>query len=466
MARTALVVLLFLAIATPAHAGGTVFSHPSPELYGDAVLAGERVVWVTRSESPDGIEFHRARVDGSDHAITHVAAPVNPSGGNRAFFAFDASARRLAAGLHLLRCTDCKYQSYESQFSRTLSGSLDGPLDEIARCSEGGGANPLPVDPRIAVSGDVVAVRSPCRTQITVYDLATSPPQTREYPGAFFFRVAGDFLASQDGDGVVVRNWRSGEEVLRLPDAAGFDLQPDGKLAFVARSGEQRPVMWASPASPVPREVAPHSAGATRIANDRIAHGRPGGGVTVRTLGGDVLADSAVARLGDFDGGQVAWAARVCTRVVVATWDLAGEPPVTPAGDCPLAALRSTTLRAWFAAVSAEHWATVKIVCPPDPPLGCEGSLALLAPDGRPRPKRRGLIDFARGSYRLEPGERATVRLDFVPGGLCAVRRNALRPIFHAGGHPLYAPPGARAKRRRVALVGVRSYVDRCEPRT
>ena len=469
MARLGALTLLLLAVlAAPAQAGGTLFTRLTHEQVGGVSLAGDRVVWAAIAGDREGLDLHRTTFDGGSDSVTNARIPSIGLSGSSPSIAFGASPVRLAATVHVIYCApDCKYQSYDTAYSRTLSGPPGGPLAEIDRCAEGYRGPGYVSEPvQVRVDGHVVAHRSPCRPEVVVTDTAAGGEPVRFASLAYEpFALAGGFLAFREGSELVLREWRSGAQRLRIPDVLGFDVQADGKVAYTVHRGTARPVLWASPDSPTPTEVAPDSASGPQIAQDRIAFARPGGGVTVRTVGGDPVGVSERARLGDFDGERVAWATRPCSMLAIATWDLRGEAPAFAGGPCPLAALRSRRLRGRVEPPPTRDWVPVKVVCPPEPPVGCLGALELLAPDGRRPPQRTDLVGFGHASYFLPPGGRTTARIDIRPGELCAVLGGARRPILESRAFGTYGGPPPRAKRRRVVLSGLDSAIAGCRRR-
>ena len=469
MARLgALTLLLLLALAAPAHAGGTLFTRLAYEQIGGASLAGDRVVWAAIADDREGLDLHRTSFDGRSDSVTNARIPTIGLSGSSPSIAFDASPVVLAATVHVVYCApDCKYQNYDTAYSRTLSGPPGGPLAELERCGEGHRGPGYSSEPvQVRVDGQVVAHRSPCRQEVVVTDTAAGGEPVRFRAPAYEpFALAGGFLAFREGSELVLREWRSGAERLRIPDVLGFDVQADGRVAYTVQRGTARPVLWASPDSPTPSEVAPDSAGGPRIAQDRIAFARPAGGVTVRTVGGEPVGVSPRARLGDFDGTRVAWATLPCSMLAIATWDLGGEPPAFSEGPCPLAALRSRRLRGRVEPPPTRDWVPVKVECPPEPPVGCLGALELLARDSRRPPQRTDLVGFGHSSYFLPPGGRATARINIRPGELCAVLGNARRPILESRGFGTYGGPPPRAKRRRVVLSGLDGAIADCRRR-
>jgi hypothetical protein len=170
-------------------------------------------------------------------------------------------------------------------------------------------------------------------------------------------RMAGTMVAFHASGGYVVHDVASGADVLSIPDSAlpgavhAIDVQSDGKLAvatgkapvFGGGAVDATQIVWASPADPAPKVVAPGPAfRGLRMAGDRFAFLRLGAAsdeLVVRDLQG---VDTIVARFDaagpfDFDGTRAAWARRTCDATEVMMRPAAEQPADEHRIDvCPL----------------------------------------------------------------------------------------------------------------------------------
>jgi hypothetical protein len=144
-----------------------------------------------------------------------------------------------------------------------------------------------------------------------------------------------------------------------------------------------------------------------RLANDLIAYSVPtfnpqgptrGGIFVVRALDGSLVAEAA--DLGappqfDFDGRRLAWITRPCQLGAFVIWDLHGDPPALPSGQCaaPRIGRRSIRIR--------DRRLHVKLTCPMRPALGCEGYIVARAKSAR---NRRRHVSIASGDFGFPPG--------------------------------------------------------------
>lgn len=449
----ALALLLVLAAAPAASAGDTLVTQGTRALWAEPVFAGERIAWVTLApgEPAPGYELHLAAPDGSGHRSQVVAAPPAYEYRHRSV-SLAASARRVAASIHQGYYTSKKGGTFRADYSAVLSGPPDAQLEPFAvPC-----ATDAYLHRAVAVDGDAVAYVV-CGSKVVVRDYETG--RDHELPPAGSVSLAGPYIATHDYRQVVVWEWRTGEARLRIEGPIEWaDVQSDGTVAFVRREGTRYPVEVASPSEPAPRRLAEDSARSVQIARNRVVFGALPG-VTVRTLDGTEVAASRSGRVGDFDGERLAWGLQPCALVALVTWDLQGEAPALPAAPCPMPSLRSAMLRAKIRPYPGPERVSIELDCPPEPALGCGGSIGLYSRDGRSKrgdPSRR--IDLASGGYALMPGERRTVKLPYRPGRVCIARHHGRRPILilrHSGLHP-------SVKHHRVQVAGLDRAIAAC----
>jgi hypothetical protein len=464
VARLTLTLALFLAIAAPAHAAGTQFASGVDPLLAGPVPAGDRVAWAT--QSPEGVDVQVAGRDGSARTLHRIPAALGVPG-TRAFLAFAASERRTATALYVQFCDlPCKYQWYEPRYRGTLTAPLgDRParLDGDCRATEDW-------NPAVDVWGDVVAHDDACAKQTVVRDLGAPPgePAVFTYPPGEALRLAGPYLAiregaarNQVGDGaLVVREWRTGAERLRIPGKHDdVRLQPDGKVAFVRRQGNSTDLVWASPEQPEPRVIAAGEDGpVVGLVDDVVAYGEQRS-LILRRLDGELVGSAPGAT--DFDGRRFTGVARPCAVAFVATWALGDERPQPPAGACPLAGSRREVLRS-YREPPGSRAADARLACPADVVLGCGGFARLVAPHRR----TRRAVALGGGAFALMPGATGEVRLYLERPALCAAGRNALRPVLEIVATRRSDAGPDRTKRRRVRLTGIERTLAKCEGRT
>jgi hypothetical protein len=436
--RALLVLALFLVAAAPAHASGTLFGTGAREVVGGPDSAGDRVAWADqRGENVVGL--HVAGPDGAARVTRTVGTPDYRFGS--LLVDFSASAQRWAFSYFASRCDGKQVCDYSSD-------SLTAPLGEQPQQALGRRCS-MASDPfgsfEVRVSDAAVAYS--CNKAVRVRDFGPSPTEDdTEYPGRSF-AVAGSFLAVvEEPTALVVHDWRARTERLRFPGARLGLLQPDGKVAF-ARPGDGA-VVWASPESPEPRVVA-EGASLYGFAHDRVAVYKDGR-LEVRGLDGSVLAAAtspANAHSLSFDGNRFAWWTKPCAQLMIATWDLQGEPPLAPTARCPRAGNRNKVLRANTNEPGSHGFGSIraKLECPPEPPLGCKGVL-----DVRLGP---GKLRLARGTYDLLPGQTRWAEFGLLKGRICKAGSAALGPVqLTIDG----------VKRRWVKIGGIREAVSKC----
>ena len=460
VARLALTLALFLAVAAPAHAGGTQFAAGVDASLAGPLLAGDRVAWAT--ESPKGVDVQAAAHDGSARTLRRIPATLGVPGA-RPYVGFAASERRTATALYVQFCSlPCKYQAYEHRYRGTLSaplGQQPARLDGDCRATEDW-------NPVVDVWGDVVVHDDACAEQTVVRDLG-APPGERQvftYPAGEDVRVAGSFVAiregarlNQVGEGaLVVREWRTGAERLRIPGKHdNIRLQPDGKVAFVRRQGSSTDLVWASPEQPEPRVIVAGEDGPVRrLVDDVVAYGEQGS-LILRRLDGELVGSGPGAT--DFDGRRFAGLARPCAIGFVTTWALGEEPPRPPAGACPVAGSRRHVLLSYREPPGGRA-ANARLACPADVVLGCGGFARLVAPHRR----TRRAVDLGGGAFALRPGATGEVQLDLERTALCAAGRNALRPVLEIAATRRSDGGASRTKRRRVRLTGIDRTLAKC----
>lgn len=456
--------LLLVAFAAPAQAETTLFGSGVRYPVAGPILAGDRVAWVTRADAE--LEVHTAALDGSARSVRAIEAPVASSGA-AAFVRFAASDRRVAAGVYVRYCAlPCKYQYYEPTYRATLSAPLgEQPVRLEEECRPR-----VDESPSVDVWEDVVAYRDACAARTVVRDFSpgAGDPAVLELPAGQLVRIAGAYVAVREGppsgeagdSALVVRDRRTGAERLRIPEKVeSFDLQPDGKVAFVRRRAGGSDLMWASPEQQQPRMVVQGEEGPVqRLVDDNAVVGARSTLAVVRLDGYLVFSGGRDAV--DFDGTRLLGVINPCAVVGIATWELGEDPPTMPDGRCPLPGSRRSVLRA---DLDRGRYGTTAalLACTDRPALGCRGRVSLTARDARPG--RSGWIDVATGTYALLPGETAEVRLDFTKRGICATGRSALRPVLQVFSRGRGELGLESHKKRRVRLAGIKRAMAACD---
>ena len=437
-----LVALLGLVVASPAYAAATVAPIRSPFI-GGPVFAGERIAWAAPATG-GGYDVNTQEPDGSGVVTQHVPAPGVPPR-SASLLRLEASGQRVGLGIDAFRCevSDCHTMVTEPSYRGRLSAPPGQPLQPVGSgCTsrdDCAGPHYCRSTPLVDVYADAMAYSS-CAATLVVHDFAPgASPVEREFSDADQGRLAGSMAAARlpaavlgGHDQVAVRNWRTGAELYRFEIAYQFDVQDDGKLAFIRQVPHPHTtryeIDWASPSEPVPHPVATvdDPVSVLRIAGNRIAFmvgdgllGQPN--LQVRSLDGTLVASApANASAGglDFDGTRATWAEEPCKIVSILTWDLPGAAPSVP-HNCPPA--RALTRRA---RIAHHHKLRLKLSCMPDPRLGCTGDVTVTALTKAHHHPRQVL---AKNLYSLDPGIKRTLKLGLGKRRFCADRKGKVR---------------------------------------
>jgi len=421
-------VLTFLAAATAtvvperAIAGGSLIPTVVPSSYGrqdeagsvGPALAGDHVIWARTARH--GYDVVTQAIDGSTARHDRISAPTD---GERAM-SLTASPRRFALSIGIMRATvpSCKACTYITAYDALFTARVGTPPQLVHRCTEAKGCGPRCARTDTDVSEDVV-IDSRCLETLTLRDYGTgATPPVKRYD-ACGGKLAGNVLAMnvpgrcEPTAETVVDNWRTGTRMYALkPPVGGFDVQADGKLAFPEFvSSSKTGVDWASPAEPFPHRIAtiPYWSGTVfRFTNDLIAYAEPtfnpqgptlGAIFEVRRLDGSIVAhtsDAGSPPRFDFDGRRLVWVTRPCELGAFVVWNLQGEPPAMPSGQCPAPHVAQRSVR-----IGDDRRLHFKLNCPREPALGCEGFISARAKRAR-HPHR--LAYLASGYFKFPPG--------------------------------------------------------------
>ncbi len=306
--RRLLVVLVLLACAAPAQAAPRSLAYSQFGVR--SALAGDLALFTRGSGA---------------YAVPTAGGPAR----RIFFFAAEAEVPRLAASP-----TRAAISVERDERIQVFSGPPSGPWAELDRA---GSAVGLQVDgDRLytfsfgtTIETSSITVRDP--------DPHTVPfPAGRDAIGADF---AGDLVAYETGNRLIVRDWRTGAQrtAAKLPDdfVASIDLRDDGRAVVATDEGE----LFDVPPGGVARRLA-RNAGKPRFAGEHIVFVRgPGpsgvGALRVIDPSGRVRAFGVpTTRLGDFttDGSRVLWEANGCLMIAPVTDPIARAPGP---GPCP-----------------------------------------------------------------------------------------------------------------------------------
>ncbi|HEX8206150.1 MAG TPA: hypothetical protein VF587_08835 [Solirubrobacteraceae bacterium] len=407
---------------------------PGPNHFAGPRFAGDEILWAERAGRQLAVV---ADGPGGRREVGRVPGFDADTGLGRSFF-LDAADGRVALASYRDPCwyDDCKYAGSDlSRRGEFHTGLLAGPLERIETVPDewchgaraGGGAAAAECFDRFEVR-EADGARRTYRTRSTRAPLGS---------------LAGELVALRDGDeALVVRRRATGEELLRVNEAAGsFDLGPDGTLAFVRANGEPA---WASPADPAVHPLPGGPATDVVLAGDEVALRRKEGGFSrfqvVRLDGGFGSSHDASATEGgyDFDGRRIAYVRRPCTRAEVRVFDTEATPPrqelLVVGCEPPEASIRRRVAR--------DRRVSVAFRCPA-PRRGAAGCYAgadaqLVWRDRRGRRHRSSLTSRHR-PVMLEFGERTSLTFGLRPRHLARARRGGLvlvLGVYSGGGAP------------------------------
>lgn len=322
MAAAALAALVLVAGAVPATAGVEVarFEMGGASFDPGPALMGDDVVW---AEPVSGGAVVRTARAGRGEART-LARLAGPPRSRIDWVDLSASAEAWAAGFTAAFDDEA---GYRWTLSEVVAAERGTPARRLVSCGRG----PGPV--AVSLWGRTLASRiDPCDglpTGIDVRDPFDSAAPSARLASAGAFEIAGEWIANADGDAFVVREWRTGREVLRRAaerEQGPFALAGDSTLAYSYGVGRRSRLEVSGPAGT--RRLAETRGGFTDV---RIAHGR------VATLKFDfrsfttsllvfdlatgrrrmVATDLLASRL-DFDGRRLTWLEPTCRGARVA----------------------------------------------------------------------------------------------------------------------------------------------------
>jgi hypothetical protein len=357
---------------------------------------------------------------------------------------------------------DCKYQDYSTVFTDLITGPAEGPLTSVRSCIRR--CDSKPCEDVMGASGHVVLFTACVYGAWRLHDFATG--QDVPIPHLERAVIAGDFIANNDYSEITLHNWRTNTKVLSVPVTAAspwIALQADGKLAYADGDRtypQQRELLVVSPSAPTPKRVLLTGADLRPLAfaGDRILYqangtriGRPVFGV-VGLDGRDVVPERTGTNWTGFDGRRLVGVDTACGLDGIVEWDLQGEVPSLPAGQCPAMTVARASRN-----VTRTNALRVKVACPAAPALGCRGSVSVIA---SPKPKRSPRPSTIYVS--VAPGEStvATVRLPW--SSLCRPKRGKVTlSVETTSGGGDQANPAGRWK-GRLSVGGVKKIPRAC----
>jgi hypothetical protein len=227
-------------------------------------------------------------------------------------------------------------QAWVAGFTATFYGQFESTtaLSEIVGARRGGSATRIascdrtPGRAEVSLSGLQLASHiDPCRGGPA--DLEVRDPFESAEPSARLgftgpFVLAGDRLAMTERDAFVVREWRTGRELLRRVAGrpgyqTSFDLDADGTLAYSYVAGGRSRLEVAGPAGTRRLAAGGRGVGEVRIADGRVAALVSDTAQTVsivvvdaRTGKRRIVARRLLTTRMDFDGRRLTWLEPTC----------------------------------------------------------------------------------------------------------------------------------------------------------
>lgn len=384
------------------------------------VLSGNSVLWITAGSDGSTVVKRVAPDQAPENIATFPAVKHGPG-----ILTLLASPQAMALKQYVQYCAvGCGAGAdvvADAVFAAPLGGAVQclGGFTPHERCEDYTG---LP-----SLSGTLVALGRSEGTAI--YDLSNgdrAPLAVVPLTGA---QISGDMVAGRPLDGaqdaLEVRDWRTGQTVLRLDGGVNglLSVSDDGTVVFRGPPDQllSYDVEWASPREPQEHPITPvRREWAVQARGDEVAVAttRFRGSVGVAQLsvygldGQRLAADTEPAlRLPDpvrhesawdFNGQQLAWVSEPCTTRTLVVTDVAAPVPPHPEGRCPAAAFVGPV--AWTGSRLL-----VTLRCPPTGTLGCAGRMVLVAHRGHGIRRNNSYV-LAQRQPGLEPGARRILR--------------------------------------------------------
>ena len=399
---------------------------PTSRLVTGLSLAGDAVAWG---------EVSRSRVDARG---TWTVRLVRPGGRARTRFSSQVppfSGGALAASPDHLAVSPDATLHRAGGASRLFVGPLEGALQRIDPSLLS--AKPIEWSGSLLATNEVYPQQGGFAGRLAIRDAATgfAPQSVGELPTGDI-RIAGDYIALATPVNFIGLPLGQGDlrlDVVRLVDRqpvysvtlpnterVDFDLQADGKLAWLSPGGQRadgRPTLgtleWSSPAEPwahpLTKSVVSWSTLRVRLVDDHVVFARPAGGANRQYSVQPWITDLAGAAhpvwfalpppvASDFDGTRLAVAAGGCIWMGDVREALAGPP----AGLCP----QYVTGEGKRKIRRGGSRYVYAFPCLMAPRSGCRG-IARLEVSKRERGRRRVV---ARRKYRAGQGRVARVR--------------------------------------------------------
>jgi hypothetical protein len=315
----------------------------------------------------------------------------------------------------------CKYQSYTQRLSEVLAGAEGTVAVVVAGCGFAPGeascdarSRPCGAATTPFAAGSLVG-SSQCGIEVwrpgePTPVLAVPAPSAFPSPSVLAGMNGHELVTAvldYAGSGTITERDAVSGAVLRTIDVTRVGsvlLGDDGAIAYTTGpSGAVGPHLWLAAVGQPPRDLGPLPSYSmlAGFAHDRFLVAAQGdvGGVEVRGLDGALIARLPALVPSAFDGDHVAYALQPCQASSIIVAPIDAPTPVLPTCVSPEpdgAALAGGVLR-------------VTLRCPPDPRLGCQGTLRVVLSRRRTGPGSRGTQSLPTVDYTVAPGAATTV---------------------------------------------------------
>jgi hypothetical protein len=215
------------------------------------------------------------------------------------------------------------------------------------------------------------------------------------------------------GNGTITEHDVLTGAALRVLDVAGagsIHLNDDGAVAYIAGRAEGAQHLWLAAVGQAPRDLGPLPPYSRLLgfAHDRFLLSAEGDNtsVDVRAIDGSPIARLPAVVPSAFDGDHVAYAVQPCQASSIVVAPIQALAPLLSRCQTPppgTAVLAGGVLR-------------TPLRCPPDPQMGCQGTLRVVLAHRHTGPGSRGTHSLPTVDYVVDPGTTATIQLRLTPG--------------------------------------------------